>query len=176
MKIPITLTLNKIKRTVDVEPNELFIDVLRHKLGIKSPKVGCDRGDCGTCTIILDGRTVRACLMLAAEADGRDIVTLEGIGENGPTRLQEEFEKRNSFQCGFCAPGVTLSAEELLKANPTPTREEIKEAIGGNLCRCTGYLPIIDAVEFVANENKKPKKPAKTLKAKKATKTKERVK
>ena len=144
-QIPIRFQLNGVHRSLEVDPNDTLLEVLRERLGIKSPKTGCDRGDCGTCTVFLDGRTVRSCLVLAAETDGCEITTLEGISQN-PTPLQHEFAKHNSFQCGFCAPGVVLSATELLAKNKTPTRAEIKEAIGGNLCRCTGYTPIIDAI------------------------------
>lgn len=149
-KITIEFTLNGVKRRLDVEPNDILLDVLRTNLGIKSPKIGCDRGDCGTCTILMDGKTVRSCLVLAAEADGTEIVTLEGLSQKGPTPLQKALVERNSFQCGFCAPGVILSAEELLRKNPRPSREEIQEAIAGNLCRCTGYTPILEAIEEVA--------------------------
>jgi carbon-monoxide dehydrogenase small subunit len=148
-KIPIRFKLNGVGRCMDVEPNDTLLEVLRERLGIKSPKTGCDRGDCGTCTVFLDGKTVRSCLVLAAEADGSEIVTLEGISQN-PTPLQREFARCNSFQCGFCAPGIVLSATELLARNKRPTREEIQEAIAGNLCRCTGYSPIIEAIESVA--------------------------
>jgi carbon-monoxide dehydrogenase large subunit len=144
-QIPIRFQLNGVQRSLEVAPNDTLLEVLRERLGIKSPKTGCDRGDCGTCTVFLDGRTVRSCLVLAAEADGCEIVTLEGISRN-PTPLQREFAKHNSFQCGFCAPGVVLSATELLDKNQRPTREEIQEALGGNLCRCTGYTPIIEAI------------------------------
>ncbi|MCX5796203.1 MAG: (2Fe-2S)-binding protein [Elusimicrobia bacterium] len=146
-KTSIQLKLNGMQRRVDVEPNDVLIDVLRDKLGVKSPKVGCDRGDCGTCTVFLNGRTVRSCLVLAIEADGCEIVTLEGISKDGPTKLQKSFVDHSSFQCGFCAPGMVLAATELLQNNPHPQREEIQEAIAGNLCRCTGYSPIIEAIE-----------------------------
>ena len=146
MKIPIRFQLNGRERAIEVEPNDTLLETLRDRLGIKSPKTGCDRGDCGSCTVLLNDRTVRSCLVLAVEADGGRIVTLEGISEN-PSELQHEFARRNAFQCGFCAPGVVLSATELLAHNPHPTREEIEEAIGGNLCRCTGYLPIVEAIE-----------------------------
>lgn len=145
----ITLTLNGEEQTVSVEPNEILLDVLREKLGVKSPKVGCERGDCGVCTVILNGRTVRSCLVLAAEADGSEIVTVEGLSRNGLTPLQQSFVRHNSFQCGFCAPGMVLAATELLQKNPRPTRHEITEAVAGNLCRCTGYQPIIEAIEDV---------------------------
>ncbi len=151
-KTSIQLKLNGISRRADVEPNDVLIDVLRDKLGVKSPKVGCDRGDCGTCTVFLNGRTVRSCLVLAIEADGGEVVTLEGISKDGPTKLQKSFVDRSSFQCGFCAPGMVLAATELLQNNPHPVREEIQEAIAGNLCRCTGYSPIIEAIEAAAKK------------------------
>ena len=151
-KTSIQLKLNGIQRQVDVEPNDVLIDVLRDKLGVKSPKVGCDRGDCGTCTVFLNGRTVRSCLVLAVEADGGEVVTLEGISQDGPTKLQKAFVERSSFQCGFCAPGMVLAATELLQNNPHPDRAEIQEAIAGNLCRCTGYSPIVDAIEAASKK------------------------
>ena len=132
--------------------------MLREKLGVKSPKIGCERGDCGVCTVIMNGRTVRSCLVLAIEADGAAITTIEGLGANGPTPLQQSFIKNNSFQCGFCAPGMVLSATELLEKNPHPDEEEIKEAISGNLCRCTGYEPIIKAIREVAKNGSKGKR------------------
>jgi aerobic-type carbon monoxide dehydrogenase small subunit (CoxS/CutS family) len=147
MKQKITFILNGRKTALEVEPQEILLDVLRERLGVKSPKCGCDRGDCGTCTVILNGKTVRSCLVLAIEADEQRITTLEGLMTDGQlTPLQESFLRHNSFQCGFCAPGVILSATELLENNPLPDTEQIKEAISGNLCRCTGYLPIIEAI------------------------------
>jgi carbon-monoxide dehydrogenase small subunit len=128
----------------------VLLEVLRTRLGVTSPKVGCERGDCGSCTILLDGRTVRSCLILAVEADGHEITTLEGIGKDGPTPLQEALIRNNSFQCGYCATGMVLSATELLAKNPHPTEEEVKEAIAGNLCRCTGYTPIVKAIMEVS--------------------------
>jgi len=142
----IMFTLNGEKRNVYVEPNDLLLDVLRDKLGIKSPKYGCGRGDCGLCTILLNGKSVRTCLILAIEADGQEILTVEGLSKNKLTPLQESFIQHNSFQCGFCAPGITMTATELLEKNPNPTEEDVKEAISGNLCRCTGYTPIIEAI------------------------------
>ncbi len=147
-KHEIEFKLNGDIKKVEVESNDVLLDVLRYKLGIKSPKVGCDRGDCGTCTVIMNGKTVRSCLVLAVEAHGADMVTLEGANSRKWTqRLQKKFHEKNSFQCGFCAPGVILSATELLEKNPKPTTRDIKEAIAGNLCRCTGYEPIIAAIE-----------------------------
>jgi carbon-monoxide dehydrogenase small subunit len=155
-KITVEFTVNGIRRRLDVEPNDILLDVLRNALGVKSPKIGCDRGDCGTCTVLMNGQTVRSCLVLAVEADGTDIVTLEGLSQKEPTPLQKAFAEHNSFQCGFCAPGVILSAEELLRKNPRPSREEIQEAIAGNLCRCTGYTPILEAIEEVVRKQEIP--------------------
>lgn len=150
MKKTITFTLNGENRSLDVEPWDVLLDVLRDRLGIKSPKVGCDSGDCGTCTIMINDRTVRSCLILAIEVDGQELITLEGLMNDGLTPLQQSFLDHNSFQCGFCTPGMIMSTTELLEKNPKPDKEEIKEALSGNLCRCTGYAPIIDAVvDFV---------------------------
>jgi carbon-monoxide dehydrogenase small subunit len=142
----ITLKLNHETRSVMVQPNDILLDVLREKLGVKSPKIGCERGDCGACTILLDGKTVRSCLILAIEADGHEIVTVEGLSKESLTPVQQAFLVHNSFQCGFCAPGVVLAATELLQRQPRPTAEQIKETISGNLCRCTGYQSIIEAI------------------------------
>ncbi len=131
---------------LDVAPADTLLDVLRERIGTKSPKIGCERGDCGSCTILMDGRTVRSCLILAVEADDHEITTVEGISYDGISELQTLFLEKNSFQCGFCTPGIVLSATELLEHNPNPTRHDVQEALAGNLCRCTGYEPIIDAV------------------------------
>ena len=146
MKKSITFTLNGDTRTIDVAPDEILLEVLRKRLGVKSPKSGCEIGDCGTCTVMLNGKTVRSCLVLAIEVNGQEVTTLEGLMKDGLTPLQESFLEHNSFQCGFCTPGMILSATELWEKNPKPDTEEIKEALSGNLCRCTGYIPIIDAV------------------------------
>ncbi|MBI4803583.1 MAG: (2Fe-2S)-binding protein [Elusimicrobia bacterium] len=147
----IEFKLNNETVSINVEPNDILLDVLRCKLGVKSPKVGCDRGDCGTCTIIMNGKTARSCLVLAVEADGAELVTLEGANSRPWTKkLQKKFHEKNAFQCGFCAPGVILSATELLEKNSRPSKREIKEAIAGNLCRCTGYTPILEAMEEAA--------------------------
>jgi len=150
----ISITLNDEVRKVYVEPNDILLDVLRDKLGVTSPKCGCDRGDCGACGVLLEGKSVRSCLIFAIEVDGQVIQTTEGLSKDVLTPLQENFIELNSFQCGFCAPGMIISATELLNKNPHPTREEIKEALAGNLCRCTGYTPIIEAIEKTAQEGK----------------------
>jgi carbon-monoxide dehydrogenase small subunit len=146
MKKEITLKLNGYETTVAVEPYEKLLDVLRDKLGLKSPKYGCGRGECGACSVLLNGKSVRTCIMYAVEADRQEIVTVEGLEKDGLTPLQESFLAHNSFQCGFCAPGIIISATELLTSNPHPGEEEIREAIAGNLCRCTGYGSVVDAI------------------------------
>ena len=154
----IAIRLNGEVRRAAVAPNETLLDVLRGKFGVKTPKEGCGRGDCGACTVLLDGKAVRGCLILAVEVDGQSVVTLEGVGKAGPTALQKAFVKNNVFQCGFCAPGVVLSASALLAEKPQPTEHEVREALAGNLCRCTGYEPIVETVLAVAKKSagKKP--------------------
>jgi carbon-monoxide dehydrogenase small subunit len=142
----ITFKLNGETRSILVEPNEVLLEVLRDKIGVKSPKCGCDSGDCGACTVIINGKTVRSCLILAIEVNGQDILTLEGISKHGLSPLQKALHERNVFQCGYCAPGMILSATELMLNIPHPTEHDIKEAIAGNLCRCTGYTPVIEAI------------------------------
>lgn len=151
----LTFILNNELRSVEVQPNETLLDVLRDKLGVKSPKCGCDRGDCGACAVLIDGKSVRSCLVFAIEVEGQTVTTLEGISQPKLTKLQESFIEHNSFQCGYCAPGVIISATELLEKNPHPDLEEIKEALSGNLCRCTGYKPIFDAILDVTKRGKK---------------------
>ena len=155
----IAIRLNGEVRRAAVAPNETLLDVLRGKFGVKTPKEGCGRGDCGACTVLLDGKAVRSCLILAIEVDGQSVVTLEGVGRDKPTALQKAFVKNNVFQCGFCAPGMILSSAALLADNPQPTEHEVREALAGNLCRCTGYEPIVATVLEVAKKAAK-KKPA----------------
>lgn len=152
MKRKISFLLNRRKVHVEVEPQEVLLEVLRDRIGVKSPKCGCDRGDCGSCSVMIDGKTVRSCMVLAIEVEGQKITTVEGLVEDDHlTPLQQSFIHHNSFQCGFCAPGIILSATELLKHNTYPNEEQIKEAIAGNLCRCTGYQPIIDAIKSLTS-------------------------
>jgi carbon-monoxide dehydrogenase small subunit len=138
--------LNGENRSLDVEPNDVLLDVLRDKLGLKSPKCGCDRGDCGACSVLLDGKSVRSCLVLAAEVEGSEVITVEGLTQADLSPVQKAFVDKNAFQCGFCAPGMIIAATELLEHNKKPSEEEVREALSGNLCRCTGYTPIIEAV------------------------------
>ncbi len=149
----LSLNVNNEEWALDVAPADVLLDVLRERVGTKSPKIGCERGDCGSCTILIDGRSVRSCLVLAVEAEGHEITTVEGIGADHLSELQNLFISNNSFQCGFCAPGIVLSATELLARNPSPGRHEVQEALSGNLCRCTGYEPIIEAVLAAGERN-----------------------
>ncbi len=151
MRTDISVTVNGEPWLLTVESNDVLLETLRSKVGVKSPKIGCERGDCGSCTVLLDGHTVRSCLVLSVETDGHEVVTIEGLTDGGLTELQQFFVDMNSFQCGFCAPGIVLAAAELLEEKPKPTRADVQEAIGGNLCRCTGYDPIIDAVLAAAD-------------------------
>lgn len=149
--------LNNEKISLDVEPTDILLNVLRDKLGVKSPKCGCDRGDCGACTVLLNAKTVRSCLVLAIEVDGMEILSLEGLQGEIIDQLQKKFLSYNSFQCGYCAPGIIVSAVELLKKKSQVSKQEIKEALAGNLCRCTGYHPIINAI-YDASLNLKKRK------------------
>lgn len=137
-----------------VKPNLTLLDLLRHDFKLTGTKKGCDRGDCGTCTVLLDEKPVNSCLVLAPKVNGRKVTTIEGLGE--PSRLdplQESFVNFKAVQCGFCSPGMLLSAKALLNENPHPSREEVKRAISGNLCRCTGYTQIIDAILAAAKRS-----------------------
>ena len=130
--------------------NRTLLDFLRYDLALTGTKEGCDTGDCGACTVLFDGKAVDSCLVLAIEADGHEITTIEGLNATGEVDpLQEAFMKAGAVQCGFCTPGMIMSIKGLLKQNPNPSRQEIKRAIAGNLCRCTGYERIVDAVELV---------------------------
>ncbi|HEY5651593.1 MAG TPA: (2Fe-2S)-binding protein [Acidimicrobiia bacterium] len=146
MRHDIEMTVNGEKLSIEVVPRDVLLDVLRSRLGIKSPKIGCERGDCGACTVLIDGKTIRSCLVLAVEADGHEVTTVEGIEHAGLTAVQETMIEQSAFQCGFCAPGIVVVAAELVGRNPHPTAGDVREAIAGNLCRCTGYESIVEAV------------------------------
>jgi len=149
---PLTVTVNQRELTVAVEADELLVDVLRDRLGLTGTKIGCNEGECGACTIIMNGKPVLSCLVPALRAQGADILTIEGLSDGEKLHpLQHAFVEHGAVQCGYCIPGFVLSAKALLDRNPHPTRDEIKEAIAGNLCRCTGYVKIIEAIEAVAN-------------------------
>jgi aerobic-type carbon monoxide dehydrogenase small subunit (CoxS/CutS family) len=147
----IRLTVNRVRHELTVEPRWLLVDVLRDTLGLTGTHIGCEHGVCGTCTVMLNGETIRACLMLAIGADGAEIMTVEGLNATeGLHPLQEAFRETQGLQCGFCTPGMLMIAYELLRQNSAPSEAEIREAISANLCRCTGYQGIIEAVSLAA--------------------------
>jgi len=152
-KIPISLNVNGRHYTLDVRPNHTLLKVLRDQIGLTGTKECCSLGECGACTVIVDGRSVNSCLMLAAEADGSSVVTVEGLAVNGKLNaLQDAFLAEGAVQCGYCIPGMVMSAQDLLIHNPHPTEDQIKEGLAGNLCRCAGYPRIIAAVTAAAEE------------------------
>ena len=147
----ITVTVNGGRERLDVPSNMTLLQLLREKLAFTGTKNGCTAGECGACTVLMNDEPVNSCMVLAVEADGAEVVTVEGLADDGQlTPIQEAFMEHNAVQCGFCTPGVLISAHALLKRNPHPTEEEIKLALVGNLCRCTGYLRIIQAVQTAA--------------------------
>jgi aerobic carbon-monoxide dehydrogenase small subunit len=154
-KITITLKVNGFERTASVEPRRSLVDFLRHDLGLVGTHVGCEHGVCGACTIMLDGQTVRSCLLFAAQSDGAEIITIEGIGTDEALHpLQLAFQQHHALQCGFCTPGMILAAIELLRDNADPSEEEIRVGLSGNLCMCTGYVNIVRAVRAAAQGEK----------------------
>ena len=142
----VTCVINGRPISADVDARTNLADFLRHQLGLTGTHVGCEHGVCGACTIIVDGRAVRSCLMLAAQADGATIETIEGLGApDALSPLQQAFTANHALQCGFCTPGMLATLEALLRENPDPTRDEVRDALSGNICRCTGYQGIVDA-------------------------------
>lgn len=147
----IRVRVNGEWRSTQVDGDESLLDVLRNKFNLKGPKEGCGTGDCGACVVILSGKVVPSCLVFAATVDGSDVTTIEGIGSAGSLHpLQQAFIQAGAVQCGFCIPGMITSAKNLLDSNPSPTRKEVREALVGNICRCTGYVRIIEAVMLAA--------------------------
>jgi aerobic-type carbon monoxide dehydrogenase small subunit (CoxS/CutS family) len=144
------LILNGERRTAEVDPRMLLVEALRDAFGAKGPKIGCLTGDCGACTVRVDGTITKSCLKLAVAAEGAEVQTLEGLGADGLSELQQAFWDLHAFQCGYCLSGMLFAAGDLLERTPSPTDEEIREAVSGNLCRCTGYDPIVAAVRSVA--------------------------
>jgi carbon-monoxide dehydrogenase small subunit len=154
-KISITAIINGAKHSATVEPRRSLVDFLRHDLGLVGTHVGCEHGVCGACTVMLNGRTVRSCLLFAAQADGSEVTTIEGIGTDEALHpLQAAFQQHHALQCGFCTPGMILAAIELLRDNPDPTEAEIRVGLGGNLCMCTGYVNIVRAVRAAVGNGK----------------------
>jgi aerobic-type carbon monoxide dehydrogenase small subunit (CoxS/CutS family) len=151
--IPVELTVNGRRYREDVESRLLLSDFLRHTLGLTGTHVGCEHGVCGACTVLLDGVSVRSCLLFAVQADGSEIRTVEGLAEGGELNaLQRAFNRRHALQCGFCTPGILMAATDLLLRVPAPTREEVADMLSGHLCRCTGYEPIVQAILDAAEQ------------------------
>jgi len=155
-RLPVRLEVNGRAVEAEVEPRLLLSDFLRHDLGLTGTHVGCEHGVCGVCTVLVDGEPVRSCLMLAVQADGHRVATVEGLaGEDGQLHpLQEAFREAHALQCGFCTPGILMTLEAFLRDNPSPTEEEARLALSGNLCRCTGYQHIVDAILAAAAERR----------------------
>ena len=147
----VTLMVNGSKERLDIPSNMTLLQVLREKLALTGTKNGCEAGECGACTVLLDGEPVNSCMVLAVEADGRAVITVEGLAPEGDlSPLQQAFVTHNAVQCGFCTPGMLITATALLERNPQPTEAEIRQALVGNLCRCTGYVRIVDAIQAVS--------------------------
>ena len=147
----VTMRVNGVERSADVEPRVLLVDFLRSNLLLTGTHIGCDTTSCGACTVLVDGRPVKSCTMLAVQADGHEISTVEGLATASELHpLQEGFKEEHGLQCGFCTPGMMMAAKALLDRNPDPTEEDVRWALSGNLCRCTGYTKIVDAIEDAA--------------------------
>ena len=152
-KSRVTFNLNGTTQTVFTSHIRRFSEVLREDLGLKGTKVGCDAGDCGACTILMNGRSVKSCTLYTVQANGKSVKTIEGMEEGGALHpLQEGFHEEHGLQCGFCTPGMIMRAAELLEKNPNPSEEEIRWGISGNLCRCTGYVNIVKAIQYAAEK------------------------
>ena len=151
--VQVSMTVNGRVRKGHVEPRTLLVHFLREQLNLTGAHVGCDTSQCGACTILVDGRSVKSCTMFAVQADGSDLVTVEGLAKDGELHpVQEGFWEEHGLQCGYCTPGMIISAVSLLKENPHPTEQQIREGIVGNLCRCTGYQHIVKAIQYAANK------------------------
>ena len=145
------MTVNGVRQELLLEPRELLVYVLRERLGLTGTNVGCDTSSCGSCTVLLDGESVKSCTVLGVQADGHEVTTIEGLAENGALHaMQQAFHAHHALQCGYCTPGFVLAAVSLLREHPNPTEEEIRHGLEGNLCRCTGYVNIVRAVQAVA--------------------------
>lgn len=155
MKHTIRVTINGRLYEEDVEPRQLLAHFIRENIGLTGTHVGCVVGECGACSVLLDGQVVKSCLHLAVQADGREITTIEGLAKNGElSAIQDAFVKNYALQCGYCTPGMVMTSYALLKTNPNPSEEQIRKALAGNLCMCTGYVQIVDAVKEAARGSK----------------------
>jgi carbon-monoxide dehydrogenase small subunit len=147
----VAITVNGVRREADVEPRTLLVDFIRDNVGLTGTKIACDTSQCGSCTVHLDGMPVKSCTVLAVQADGAEVTTIEGLASNGDLHVvQEAFREKHGLQCGFCTPGMIMTVVDLLERNPDPTSDDIRHAIEGNLCRCTGYENIVQAVHEAA--------------------------
>jgi aerobic carbon-monoxide dehydrogenase small subunit len=143
----ISVTVNGVQRQADVEPRTLLVYFLREHLGLTGTNVGCDTSSCGSCTVHLDGQSVKSCTLLAVQADGREVTTIEALAQGDELHpLQEAFHRNHGLQCGYCTPGMLMAADSFLRENPTPTEEQVRESLEGNLCRCTGYQNIVKSI------------------------------
>jgi carbon-monoxide dehydrogenase small subunit len=143
----VTITVNGAERGLDVEPRMLLVHVIREELGLTGTHVGCDTTSCGACTVLVDGTPVKSCTMFGVQADGREVTTVEGLGAGGLDPIQAAFKEEHGLQCGFCTPGMMLVGAALLESNPDPSDEDVRWAISGNICRCTGYMNIVRAIQ-----------------------------
>ena len=151
----IDFTINGEKREATVPSRQLLVHFLRDSLGMKGTHIGCDTGSCGACTVIVDGKLTKSCMMLAPQADGAEIETIEGVAKDGElTAVQKAFHEQHGLQCGYCTPGLVMAASFLLRRNPDPTEEQIRRAIRGNICRCTGYVNVVRAIKSAARDGK----------------------
>jgi len=151
--VPISVTVNGVKHEATVEPRTLLVYFLREHLGLTGTHVGCDTSQCGACTVQLNGRAVKSCTILAVQANGTEITTIEGLAREGALHpVQEGFREKHGLQCGYCTPGMIMTAVHLLERNPNPTEEEIRHALEGNLCRCTGYVNIVESIRWAAEK------------------------
>lgn len=149
-KVKVTLKINGVEQTAEVEPRLLLVHFLRENLCLTGTHIGCETSNCGACTVHLDGRSVKSCTIFTVQANGKEVTTIEGMAVGGLHPLQVGFKEEHGLQCGFCTPGMIMRAADLLKRNPTPTEEEIRWGISGNLCRCTGYNNIVKAIQFAS--------------------------
>jgi carbon-monoxide dehydrogenase small subunit len=149
----VSVTVNGVAREAEVEPRTLLVYFLRETLGLTGTNVGCDTSSCGSCTVLLDGESVKACTLLAAQVDGREVTTIEGMASDGDLHpIQEAFRRNHGLQCGYCTPGMIMAAASYLQENPSPTEEEVRHALEGNLCRCTGYHNIVKSILDAAGQ------------------------
>ncbi|MEW6663859.1 MAG: (2Fe-2S)-binding protein [Thermodesulfobacteriota bacterium] len=160
LKKHIRVTINGVRQALSIPANRMLVDLLREDLGLTGTKKGCESGECGACSVILDGRLVDSCLVPAMKVDGSEILTVEGLAEDNELHpIQKAFWENGAVQCGYCTPGMLLSAKSLMDENPTPTKQDIQAALAGNLCRCTGYVKIIDAITTMSEKNQTLLKP-----------------